>query len=1070
LSQEEPESGQEIEGSVPTHDMRVGTRVLSFNKKNKVSLHRNPVGKMLNEHNAELRVLGEKPETKIKNAKIITASDVFKHYDAEGKETLRDSLTKSLKEGGLLIVKTDYHYFRKELRAIDVYQKKNGQLTYLGSLVSNDDGNLYNNVEFDLSKWLHGDDDPTRENLLGQEIRYLFNEISPGPGVATKRDRAMFNKKAEENWEKHIETPSREMGPIPDERLTDLTLYYEQNVENNISIWFLRDAHGKTEARAYVEEHEGFINILNIGSRDKQGAGEELLKQLMEKFGKPIQITDAIEENMISSDALRMTARMKAKGYQVTPLKDLPILHGTSWGRENITGEALYSIRIDKPEDHAMLTTMTGEELTEFIKNDLYQLETLMEGRITGNEITVVKVMEDEEEDEETFEFHSIGKLEEILEELDDNDDVESVNVTYAAIEFVNNKTIELSVAPSGKVNIEIRDFEAITGQTDLENSVLEILKTERDTAEVPKDDPTPLPKDEPTPLPKDTPMPLPKDEPTPRPKDKLTSPKTPKEPKATWDRFEKAKGTSTVITRRVGDRKVIRIEKQPGDIRPVYLRSSKRIDKAMLTEIENILKTELKFPSQITKARLQEKISEFNSGSLSDEERNRINRALASVVIHGLPETESKEFATEELLTEVEIGGVSTSSVADVTLNWQTQEDRSLKLVGGEFNVGGGGINQAKAITNQGESFGLVTFLNGGPVSEAFRTKISNPLLASFFSGDSKGEQRVNIFHNVDNEVLPIMIGRGEEITDEVIEAFLASMRSMISQAPNLKWIGITANRPLRYDNIHEVQAATINEAHKHGIQVMIDIRRDSSIKKDVEAVLQIDRETPQDIFGINISEFIFTLEVLGIVDAGKLSKKTMTEDEIVRYSNKLISDFNLIGVLVTRDRNGLIFTSHDGDVIKEPGIPIKADADTGSGDAAKAGFMLALAEGKSFVDAARQANIYGAATAMLPGTQVATPESLLEAERLRDDSAMFTETKKEIGGIDFNPTDLDIETRGEDIDFGTPVNIQNLENMQIEGFTPVIFQIIPVTNIPLLLGAEESNEAQEPLALLVR
>ena len=66
-------------------------------------------------------------------------------------------------------------------------------------------------------------------------------------------------------------------------------------------------------------------------------------------------------------------------------------------------------------------------------------------------------------------------------------------------------------------------------------------------------------------------------------------------------------------------------------------------------------------------------------------------------------------------------------------------------------------------------------------------------------------------------------------------------------------------------------------------------------------------------------------------------------------------------------------------------------------------------------------------------------------------------------IGGIDFNPEMLDLETQGSDVEFDLPFdsqNSQNFEDISINGFTPVIFKIVPITNLPAILGSSEKED----------
>jgi len=61
--------------------------------------------------------------------------------------------------------------------------------------------------------------------------------------------------------------------------------------------------------------------------------------------------------------------------------------------------------------------------------------------------------------------------------------------------------------------------------------------------------------------------------------------------------------------------------------------------------------------------------------------------------------------------------------------------------------------------------------------------------------------------------------------------------------------------------------------------------------------------------------------------------------------------------------------------------------------------------------------------------------------------------------GGINFNPEDLNLETRGGGIDI-PQVDMKQLENMQIDGFVPVIINITPVTNLMMILGLTDNKK----------
>ncbi len=59
--------------------------------------------------------------------------------------------------------------------------------------------------------------------------------------------------------------------------------------------------------------------------------------------------------------------------------------------------------------------------------------------------------------------------------------------------------------------------------------------------------------------------------------------------------------------------------------------------------------------------------------------------------------------------------------------------------------------------------------------------------------------------------------------------------------------------------------------------------------------------------------------------------------------------------------------------------------------------------------------------------------------------------------GGIDFNSESMNVETTGDEIYFNVPLSDQNFNLMNIEGFKPVIINIVPALNVYQLLGLSD-------------
>ncbi len=104
----------------------------------------------------------------------------------------------------------------------------------------------------------------------------------------------------------------------------------------------------------------------------------------------------------------------------------------------------------------------------------------------------------------------------------------------------------------------------------------------------------------------------------------------------------------------------------------------------------------------------------------------------------------------------------------------------------------------------------------------------------------------------------------------------------------------------------------------------------------------------------------------------------------------------------------------------------------------------VLELEPGESVTAAADRA--------LLKQSDIEHPES--SGQDQIADKALLTAVKPPPGGIDLNPDNLDLQTQGEGMNLNFPLDPKNLEGVQINGLTPVILEITPVSNLPFLLG----------------
>jgi hypothetical protein len=68
--------------------------------------------------------------------------------------------------------------------------------------------------------------------------------------------------------------------------------------------------------------------------------------------------------------------------------------------------------------------------------------------------------------------------------------------------------------------------------------------------------------------------------------------------------------------------------------------------------------------------------------------------------------------------------------------------------------------------------------------------------------------------------------------------------------------------------------------------------------------------------------------------------------------------------------------------------------------------------------------------------------------------------------GGIDLDPAQWGLETRGQGLNWEWPADTRDLDNLEINGLVPVIFQIAPATDLPQFLGVSSAAALEQPVA----
>ena len=445
------------------------------------------------------------------------------------------------------------------------------------------------------------------------------------------------------------------------------------------------------------------------------------------------------------------------------------------------------------------------------------------------------------------------------------------------------------------------------------------------------------------------------------------------------------AKAGDTVTPDRL-DKALKKVKTVPSAARTVSASDPEQFQDPNLryAEVSEALKTGLKLDGSITAGSLREAIEKYKSFPVA--ERNRITREIARRAIEiDTEERAGAKFGDDGRLANIEICGIGVEYPADLGLKWDTLPDGSLYLAGTTFVAGGGGVNSAKVAANNGKVFGLVSFVGTGPISEAWRGSFASPNIIPYFIAANASDSKVNISNmSVSGDIPRIKPGRAEDIPAENISEFQRTVESVLSRSPKLKWLIFTAvGASSLTDKTPELYRSIIEMAHERGVQIFANFSL-SSTSDEIRAILAdplASRKTPSDIIGINEEELCVISKQMDLIeDTRPISQDSLTPDTIKYYASKLVQTYNLQGALITRGSQGLLFVTRDSNakigVIEEKSIPIEVVDTTGAGDSANMGLLLALIDGKSAEEAARQANIFGAATTTLPGTQVATPD----------------------------------------------------------------------------------------------
>ena len=396
----------------------------------------------------------------------------------------------------------------------------------------------------------------------------------------------------------------------------------------------------------------------------------------------------------------------------------------------------------------------------------------------------------------------------------------------------------------------------------------------------------------------------------------------------------------------------------------------------------------------ELTGASLREALASGYE-KLSDGEKRRVTGQIALTVIEGVRASgggkKRGEPGEKGSLPGTNVLAVNHAGPLDVTIEWETGPGGILEPAGCHVHSGGDQVNVSKVFSDFNEKIALValTGKEGGRITDEWERNFLNKSIIPSLIRAGEEDQQVAVYNMIDGEALPAMFGWLDELSADTVERInreaLAMLDEMFKGGADTVWMVLSAGGPVRYNSSLAYYASLVKqveEKYHDKVEFLIDFKHVSG-PEEAMSVLDVRREVPEDIIKPNLEEFIQILVWSGLAEKGSLDEGTITEEAVKEYAVKLRKRYNLLGVLVSMGKDGLVLVMRDR-IIKEKGIKIKLKCHTAAGDSLKAGFVYALSRGRSFEEAVHTGNLFGASTASMEGTRTVTPEKLAEIEAL--------------------------------------------------------------------------------------
>ena len=173
--------------------------------------------------------------------------------------------------------------------------------------------------------------------------------------------------------------------------------------------------------------------------------------------------------------------------------------------------------------------------------------------------------------------------------------------------------------------------------------------------------------------------------------------------------------------------------------------------------------------------------------------------------------------------------------------------------------------------------------------------------------------------------------------------------------------------------------------EIKQHDVIILSDYNKGFLSKKIIRQVIKISKKYGKIIIGDPKKNDLSVYSNIDILTPNQkeitasAKKKFLSEGDIIKFSRKLIKDYKIQGLLITRSENGMLLVNNN-DVYKINASAKKVNDVTGAGDTVVSVLALMLSIGLSMYDSVLIANYAAGLVVQKYGTETLTYKDIVD------------------------------------------------------------------------------------------